>query len=846
MARSVIGALRVTLGLDSAEFETGIKRASKSTQQFTRAAKDVSSASNLISTSLRGVGAAIGIASVGAAAQQYLKLADASKQMAAQLRLATQGFGSFSQAQQDVQRIAGATRNGLAETAGLYGNFARATKELGGQQFEAARATETFAKTLKISGATQAEASAATTQFGQALASGVLRGDEFNSIMESSPRLARLLADSLNIPIGQLRAMAEDGKLTSDVLFSALTDRKFTESIDAEFRQMPVTFDEAMGQIYNSAVVSFGAFDRGGQFSSMIANFASDGASEFSNLESAAESFGITTRQQLNAIVEATKPVIDALAGIRSALAGAQNIIPQSAKISPEGAASALDSVTSLWRRPQAFGKGLWSAMNGGTFRQGFDDFMNGSSAAGLVRQVNGNIDKANTAAVMARIWAGNPLADAPAVPSALKPSGPAGTSKKSGGAKGPSEETLRKRAQREAERAADALRRFADDVDRENSDLTTTLADLSGTVEARRDADLQHIETERQVRERAINDDEMIDAAKKQQLIELNNQNADARKRLARQRAEDEIRDRQIRADQVRSQLSIELMQYSADAARTARERRAVELRILEAQFAEEENRLRLEALSSDLEKASEARLRLAQLPALRTAATGQLMRDTQGPLEAYLDRIPKSADEAREALERVQVDGIDGLIDGLAGVATGARSLGDVFKAVANQIIADIIRINLQRMLVGSSGGLLGSLIGGVGSVLGAGNPLAGSIATANANVANMASALAIPRNLPGFATGGSFRVGGSSSVGDQELVAFRANRGEIVDIRKPGNDNGGGGIAHVVPSPYFDVVVDNRAAQVAGPMSTQAAVSGSMGAQTAIAKRSARAYP
>ena len=132
MARSVIGALRVTLGLDSAEFETGIKRASKSTQQFTRAAKEVSGASDLMSSSLRGLGAAIGIASVGAAAQQYLKVADASKQMAAQLRLATQGFGSFSQAQQDVQRIAGITRNGLTETAGLYGNFSRATKELGG------------------------------------------------------------------------------------------------------------------------------------------------------------------------------------------------------------------------------------------------------------------------------------------------------------------------------------------------------------------------------------------------------------------------------------------------------------------------------------------------------------------------------------------------------------------------------------------------------------------------------------------------------------------------------------------------------------------------------------------
>ena len=62
--------------------------------------------------------------------------------------------------------------------------------------------------------------------------------------------------------------------------------------------------------------------------------------------------------------------------------------------------------------------------------------------------------------------------------------------------------------------------------------------------------------------------------------------------------------------------------------------------------------------------------------------------------------------------------------------------------------------------------------------------------------AYIDGMASQLAVPRNLPGFATGGSFRVGGSSSIGDQQLVAFRANRGEMVDIRKPGNDNGGRG--------------------------------------------------
>src|SRR3546814_1560541 len=109
-----------------------------------------------------------------------------------------------------------ATRNGLAETTDLYATFMRNGRELGITQDQAAKATETFAKTLKISGAGAAEASSATTQFSQALASGVLRGDEFNGIMESSPRLARLLADSLDVPVGSLRAMAEQGELTAD------------------------------------------------------------------------------------------------------------------------------------------------------------------------------------------------------------------------------------------------------------------------------------------------------------------------------------------------------------------------------------------------------------------------------------------------------------------------------------------------------------------------------------------------------------------------------------------------------------------------------------------------------
>lgn len=352
--------------------------------------------------------------------------------------------------------------------------------------------------------------------------------------------------------------------------------------------------------------------------------------------------------------------------------------------------------------------------------------------------------------------------------------------------------------------------------------------------------ADLQQIETDRQMRERSINADDQIDAAKKQQLVEINNQNADARKRLARQRAQDEIDQRTIRREQDRADLAVELMQLSADAARTAKERRAVELRVLETQFDVERRMLEIEAASADLETATRARARLMALPALQAGARDQVTRQTQGPMEAYLDRLPRSAEEAREALERVQVDGIDGIVNGLADAATGARSLGDVFKQVTNQIIADLIRIQLQKAIVGGISNVLGGVFGG-------GNPLAGSLDTASANIAGLAANVGKTpfTDLPAFNTGGSFRVGGLPGI-DKNVVAFKATRGEMVDIRRPGNDNGGRAHVEVIPSPYFEVVVDQRASGVAAPMAVASGVQARKAAGSDVARVGRRRIP
>lgn len=253
----------------------------------------------------------------------FLDVTDRAKRMDGQLRLSVAGLSSFAVAQDNVRRIAQETRSGLEVTGELYGKFARNAVESGRSSEQAAKATETFAKALKISNTGVAEGAQVTRQFGQALASGVLRGDEFNSVMENAPRLARLLAQSLGTNTGALREMAEQGQLTADKLYTALTDVRFTAALDEEFRTLPVTFGEAMQLIKDSGLTVFSAFDRGGQFSNMIVDFVLGGQSGFKDMEASAENFGIEVRTMLASLAGAWAPFRDFGLSVFSELRGA-------------------------------------------------------------------------------------------------------------------------------------------------------------------------------------------------------------------------------------------------------------------------------------------------------------------------------------------------------------------------------------------------------------------------------------------------------------------------------------------------------------------------------------------
>lgn len=178
------------------------------------------------------------------AARQVADVADQYNNLAARVKLVTGEGEAFQGAFQGVFDIA--TRTGSAvETVGtLFTKVAQAGKALNLSQQQSLALTETITQAVALSGETADASDAAIRQLIQGLQSGVLRGEEFNSVMEQSPRLARALADGLGVTTGQLRQLANQGELTSDTVIRALQGQ--AAAIQQEFASLPPTVGRAL------------------------------------------------------------------------------------------------------------------------------------------------------------------------------------------------------------------------------------------------------------------------------------------------------------------------------------------------------------------------------------------------------------------------------------------------------------------------------------------------------------------------------------------------------------------------------------------------------------------------
>jgi len=209
-----------------------------------------------LGTAARAAGSALAALGVGAVAREVLRMTDAFKNMQGSLALVSTSTANASESFQKLLAMANNTGSSLESTVSLYTRLANATRGAGYTQEQMLNVTDALNKAFVISGATMQEASNAAIQLSQGLASGTLRGEELNSVMEQGPRITRALADYLGVTNGEIRKLAAEGKITGDVVTNALL--KSLTSLNAELAKMPRTFEQASQALKNNFLAAIG------------------------------------------------------------------------------------------------------------------------------------------------------------------------------------------------------------------------------------------------------------------------------------------------------------------------------------------------------------------------------------------------------------------------------------------------------------------------------------------------------------------------------------------------------------------------------------------------------------
>ncbi|WP_426117285.1 tape measure protein [Pseudomonas sp. DSP3-2-2] len=225
---------------------------SKVDSAFDRVGKSAQTASNVLKS-------AFALAVGGSGAGALLAQAEAYTTVANRLKLVTSSSAEFTAAQNAVFAIAQRSGQPLGATAELYQRIAQNQDALKLSGKGVAGIVETISKTMVISGASAESANAALIQLGQAFASGTLRGEELNSVMEQAPALSQAIAKGMGVSVGALRALGAEGKLTADSVVKALQAQQ--GAVDALFGKMQSTVGTALTRIQTSFTKIIGEAD---------------------------------------------------------------------------------------------------------------------------------------------------------------------------------------------------------------------------------------------------------------------------------------------------------------------------------------------------------------------------------------------------------------------------------------------------------------------------------------------------------------------------------------------------------------------------------------------------------
>tara|TARA_R100000951_G_scaffold114695_2_gene120518 strand:+ start:1386 stop:3662 length:2277 start_codon:yes stop_codon:yes gene_type:complete len=261
MATAVLRTLAVRLRMNSAAFRKDIDQVDK---RFKKMSSSMRRSANQFQNTIGQIGVSIasgfGMAAVANAADEMTNLRNKMKATFETSREVAIGMNQ-------IRSIAKASRSDLASVGTLYQRIAVSTKHLGTTQKEVAQVTEVITNSFLMSGTTASEAANSARQFAQGLASGALRGDEFRSVSENNVVLTNMLADGLNMTVGELRKFSQEGGLTAERILPILTGeldntRVAISNMDVTLSQARVLFANSFTEMVDRVNTTFGATNK--------------------------------------------------------------------------------------------------------------------------------------------------------------------------------------------------------------------------------------------------------------------------------------------------------------------------------------------------------------------------------------------------------------------------------------------------------------------------------------------------------------------------------------------------------------------------------------------------------
>lgn len=249
------GATTANKTLDDLESSTNkttsaLGRLDKNARNAGSGMKNAGGAASGLKTSMSMLAGAISVSLIIEWGKRFLEVADNMTQLQARIARLSTDAKTANETFSTLANIASTTGASLSDTTKLWETLTSSLKEAGATNAQVLNLTDTLQKIGRIGGSSTEEMANALRQFGQSIASGTIRAEEFNSILEQMPELARQIAAGLGISMGELRARMLDGKLTAEDALNAIQDR--TSVVNAEFAKLPRSISQATGSLETS------------------------------------------------------------------------------------------------------------------------------------------------------------------------------------------------------------------------------------------------------------------------------------------------------------------------------------------------------------------------------------------------------------------------------------------------------------------------------------------------------------------------------------------------------------------------------------------------------------------